>query len=56
MATCWPRNGYLRIPVLGSAGSKREKILDTALGLYGAWLLFHDVVVAWAPDLTPYII
>jgi putative membrane-bound metal-dependent hydrolase len=56
VATCWPRNGYLRIPVLGSAGSKREKVLDAALGLYGAWLLFHDVVVAWAPDLTPYII
>ena len=30
----WHRNGYLAVPVLGSAGSAREVVLGSALGLY----------------------
>ena len=30
----WKRNGYVAVPVLGHAGSIRETILGTALGLY----------------------
>lgn len=35
----WKRNGYVAVPLLGHAGSIRETILGTALGLYCVYAL-----------------
>lgn len=45
----WKRNGYIAVPLLGHAGSVRETILGTALGLYCVYALV--IVVARAVGL-----
>lgn len=53
---CWPPNGYLRVPILGTAGSLREHLLNIALILYSLLLLGHDVAAALSPGLTHWLI
>lgn len=48
---CWRPNGYIRLPILGDAGSARELILDTALGSYALYLLAHDLLARFAPTI-----
>lgn len=46
----WKRNGYIAVPVLGHAGSWREMVLGSFLGLYCVYAVV--VVVARAADIS----
>src|SRR5690606_37070562 len=40
----WPRRGSFALPLLGDAGSRREWILTTVLGLFALWGVVAQVV------------
>ena len=56
VSRCWPPNGYIRLPILGTAGSRREHVLNIALVSYSMWLLAHEAFALWAPGATAYVI
>jgi membrane-bound metal-dependent hydrolase YbcI (DUF457 family) len=48
----WKRNGYIAVPVLGHAGSWRETLLGSLLGLYCVYAIVIVVARAGGIDLT----
>ena len=56
VSRCWPPNGYIRLPILGTAGSRREHVLNIALVSYSMWLLAHEAFALWVPGATAYVI
>jgi membrane-bound metal-dependent hydrolase YbcI (DUF457 family) len=48
----WKRNGYIAVPVLGHAGSWRETVLGSLLGLYCVYAIVIVVARVAGVDLT----
>ena len=51
----WKRNGYIAVPVLGHAGSIREHVLGTALGLYVVYGIVAVAARAAGHPLAPFV-
>lgn len=45
----WPPNGYLRVPVLGTAGSTRETIFSALLVTYSLYLIAYSILTTIHP-------
>lgn len=51
----WKRNGYWAVPLLGHAGSAREVVLGSALGLYCVYAIVAVVGRAIGMPLHPFV-